>query len=52
MLMTNIKNKICCFYKYFKTMCGDLVEPDYLKMYSNKNFKNFDYFSKNFINHH
>ncbi len=25
-------------YKYFKTMCGDLVEPDYLKKYSNKKY--------------
>ena len=25
-------------YKYFKKMCGDLVEPDYLKTYSNKKY--------------
>lgn len=26
-------------YKYFKKMCGDLIEPDYLKKYSNKKYE-------------
>ena len=25
-------------YNYFKRMCGDLIEPDYLKTYSNKKY--------------
>lgn len=35
---TTIREYRQTHYKYFKKMCGDLIEPDYLKRYSNKKY--------------
>jgi len=35
---TSIREYKQMHYNYFKKMCGDLIEPDYLKTYSNKKY--------------
>tara|TARA_B100000886_G_C20389336_1_gene477530 strand:+ start:157 stop:1125 length:969 start_codon:yes stop_codon:yes gene_type:complete len=35
---TTVKEFRRLHYKYFKKMCGDLTEPDYLRIYANKKY--------------